>query len=87
VLSTSGHIAALVNPPGNPKASYHTNEDSTPDAKAWLKGAESHQGTWWDDIDGWLDARCGDRLPAPKELGSLRYPVLADAPGTYVLDR
>jgi polyhydroxyalkanoate synthase len=87
VLSTSGHIAALVNPPGNPKASYHTNEDSTPDAKAWLKGAESHQGTWWDDIDGWLDARCGDRLPAPKEPGSLRYPVLADAPGTYVLDR
>ena len=46
VLSTSGHIAALVNPPGNPKATYHTNDDDTADPKAWLKGAESHQGTW-----------------------------------------
>ena len=38
VLSTSGHIAALVNPPGNPKASFHTNDDLSSDAKTWLKG-------------------------------------------------
>ena len=47
---TSGHIAALVNPPGNPKATYHTNDDDTADAKVWLKGAETHQGTWWTDV-------------------------------------
>ena len=87
VLSTSGHIAALVNPPGNPKASYHTNEDPTADPKAWLKGADTHQGTWWTDVSGWLDARCGERVPAPKDLGSVRLPVLAAAPGTYVLDK
>ena len=59
VLSTSGHIAALVNPPGNPKASFHTNDDLTSDAKVWLKGSDVHQGTWWTDLGLWLDERCG----------------------------
>jgi len=87
VLSNSGHIAALVNPPGNPRASYHTNDDPTPDPAAWLKDAETHQGTWWADVSAWLDARGGARVPAPAELGSTRLAVLADAPGTYVLDK
>src|SRR4029453_8511863 len=87
VLSTSGHIAALVNPPGNPKASYHTNEDPTANPKVWLKGAEPHQGTWWTDVSEWLNARCGELIPAPTNLGSPRLPVLADAPGTYVRDK
>ena len=59
VLSTSGHIAALVNPPGNPKASFHTNDDLTSDAKVWLKGSDVHEGTWWTDLGLWLDERCG----------------------------
>ena len=67
-LSTSGHIAALVNPPGNPKASYHTNDDMTADAKAWLKGADVHQGTWWTDLGLWLD-ELRRRRPAPKGSG------------------
>ena len=60
VLSTSGHIAALVNPPGNPKATFHTNDDDTADPDAGCKGAETHQGTWWNDVAGWLDERCGE---------------------------
>jgi len=87
VLSTSGHVAALVNPPGNPKAVYHTNDDTTLDAKTWLKGADSHQGTWWEDAATWLDERCGQRVPAPSELGSTRLRPLVDAPGTYVFDK
>lgn len=87
VLSTSGHIAALVNPPGNPKASFHTRDDLTSDAKAWLKGSDVHQGTWWTDLDPWLDERCGAKRPAPKELGAHRLSVLAEAPGTYVFDK
>ena len=87
VLSTSGHIAALVNPPGNPKASYHTNQDLTSDADDWLEGSEVHQGTWWTDLDQWLDERSGQLRPAPEELGSHRLAVLADAPGTYVFDK
>jgi len=87
VLSTSGHIAALMNPPGNPKASYHSNDDDTADPKVWLKGAETHEGTWWTDVSGWLNARSGELVPAPTELGTTRLPVLADAPGIYVLDK
>ncbi|HSX66326.1 PHA/PHB synthase family protein [Nocardioides sp.] len=87
VLSTSGHIAALVNPPGNPKATYHVNDEVTPDPKAWLKGAETRQGTWWVDLSAWLAERGGARVPTPKELGSTRLPALAPAPGTYVFDK
>jgi polyhydroxyalkanoate synthase len=87
VLSTSGHIAALVNPPGNPKAGYRTNDERTSDPKAWLQGAETHPGSWWTDVSEWLDTRRGDPVPAPQDLGTARLPVLADAPGTYVMDK
>ncbi len=87
VLSTSGHIAALVNPPGNPKASYHTNDIVTPDATVWLRSSEIHQGTWWTDLGLWLDERSGPLRAAPTELGSNSLTVLADAPGTYVFDQ
>jgi polyhydroxyalkanoate synthase len=87
ILSTSGHIAALVNPPGNPKSSFHTGGDTSLDAKSWLKGAETHQGTWWTDVSTWLAERSGDLVPAPKELGSTRLQPLAPAPGTYVFDK
>ncbi|XBB65684.1 alpha/beta fold hydrolase [Nocardioides sp. WV_118_6] len=87
ILSTSGHIAALVNPPGNPKATYHTNDEHGPDATAWLKDAQTHQGSWWTDVSDWLDERCGERVPAPKDLGSTRLRPLVEAPGTYVFDK
>ena len=87
VLSTSGHIAALVNPPGNPKASFHTNDDLTSDAKVWLKDSDVEQGTWWTDVGRWLEERSGARRPAPETLGSHRLSVLAEAPGTYVFDK
>lgn len=87
ILSTSGHIAALVNPPDNPKASFHTNDDHGADAKTWLTGADTHQGSWWNDVAQWLDERTGDLKPAPKEMGSTRLKPLADAPGTYVFDK
>jgi polyhydroxyalkanoate synthase len=86
VLSTSGHIAALVNPPGNPKASFRSNDDITSDAEDWLAGADLHPGTWWTDLGLWLDERCGRLRPAPEMLGSHRLSVLAEAPGTYVFD-
>jgi polyhydroxyalkanoate synthase len=86
-LSTSGHIAALVNPPGNPKASYRINDDMTADATVWLKGADVHQGTWWADLGLWLDERCGAQKPSPKKLGSRRLTVQEKAPGTYVFDK
>jgi len=87
VLSTSGHIAALVNPPGNPKASYHAGDVMPSDAKTWLKGSDNHQGTWWTDLGLWLDDRSGAKKPAPAGLGARGHAVLAEAPGTYVFDK
>jgi polyhydroxyalkanoate synthase len=87
VLSTSGHIAALVNPPGNPKAGYFLNKHSPADAGEWLKSAETQQGTWWSDVSVWLDERCGSKKPTPAQLGGPGLPPLADAPGTYVFDK
>ncbi len=86
ILSTSGHIAALVNPPGG-RSSFHTNDVHGADAKAWLRDAQTHEGTWWADATGWLNEHCGELEAAPKELGSTRLQPLAEAPGTYVFDK
>src|SRR4051795_2392010 len=69
VLSTSGHIAALVNPPGNPKASYRVNDALPADAEGWLASATQTPGTWWSDWTAWLAERSGHERDAPPELG------------------
>jgi polyhydroxyalkanoate synthase len=86
ILSTSGHIAALVNPPGNPKATHQVNAENPADPQAWLKGAETRQGSWWPDAVAWFGERCGPDRPAPAELGGGGLRPLVDAPGTYVFD-
>jgi poly[(R)-3-hydroxyalkanoate] polymerase subunit PhaC len=86
ILSTSGHIAALVNPPENPKAGYQVNTQNPADPQAWLKGAESRQGSWWPDAVAWLGERCGPDRPAPDRLGGGGLRPLVDAPGTYIFD-
>jgi polyhydroxyalkanoate synthase len=87
VLSTSGHIAAMVNPPGNEKARYQVAKDCPEDPREWLQRAESCRGSWWPDYAGWLAERSGEEVAAPDELGGGRLAPLADAPGTYVYDR
>jgi polyhydroxyalkanoate synthase len=86
VLSYSGHIASLVNPPGNPKAHYWTGGTPGADAEQWLARAERHQGSWWEAWADWITAHAGDRRPRPETPGSERYPVLSPAPGLYVRD-
>jgi polyhydroxyalkanoate synthase subunit PhaC len=86
VLSTSGHIAALVNPPGNPRASYQVNKTNPGDPAQWLKSAETQPGTWWTDASAWLAERCGATRPAPEQLGGGGLRPLVEAPGTYVYD-
>ena len=87
VLSTSGHIAALVNPPGNPKASFQVNKDNPADPAEWLKTAETQHGTWWTDASAWLAEHCGTKRPAHEQLGGGGLRPLVEAPGTYVFDR
>ena len=86
VLASGGHIAALVNPPGNPKVGYQVNENNPTDPAQWLQTADSVSGTWWPDFVTWLGERCGADRAAPAELAGGGLRPLSDAPGTYVLD-
>ncbi len=88
VLSSSGHIASLVNPPGNPKASYRAapvDADTTPDE--WMASATKSKGSWWPHHLAWLTERGGAEVDAPTALGGRGYEPLAPAPGTYVLEQ
>ena len=83
VLSSSGHIQAIVNPPGNRKASYRAADDPSPDSGAFSSSAERIDGSWWGEWSAWLSARDGDTRRAPRTLGDRNHPVLDPAPGRY----
>jgi polyhydroxyalkanoate synthase subunit PhaC len=87
VLSTSGHIAALVNPPANTKATFQTNDDNPAEAGQWLASARTEQGSWWPDFAAWLGERCGPEKAAPQHLGGGGLRPLTEAPGTYVFEQ
>ncbi len=84
VLSTAGHIAALVNPPTNQKSNFRVNEALPASAQEWQAGAATHPGSWWTDHAAWLGERSGGLVDPPSALGSEAHPVLGPAPGTYV---
>ena len=86
VLSNSGHLQSLINPPTNPKASFMIGSVNPAGPDAFLAAAEKRKGSWWLDWRDWLHARSGEEVDAPTSLGSQRYPALAPAPGTYVFD-
>lgn len=83
VLSQSGHIQSLINPPGNPKARFLTNPANSATPEEFLAGAETHAGSWWPHWLDWLKQRAGARVPAPAAPGSRRHRPGAAAPGTY----
>ena len=87
VLSNAGHIARLVNPPGNPRASYHVGGPPVPDPEQWRSGADKRTGSWWEAWSEWLAGQSGQKRPAPTQLGSRGHPPIEPAPGSYVLDR
>lgn len=76
-----------MNPPGNPKARFFTAGTTPEDPEAWRSSASEQPGSWWPHWLAWLEARCGERRPAPDELGSRLHPPLDPAPGRYVHDR
>ena len=88
VLSNAGHIASLVNPPSNPKATYFTGPNN-PDADAdtWKETAEKRPGSWWEAWADWTIEQSGAQQPASKRLGNEARPALAPAPGLYVRDQ
>ncbi|MEP5631868.1 MAG: class I poly(R)-hydroxyalkanoic acid synthase [Tateyamaria sp.] len=83
IMTQSGHIAGIVNPPSRNKYGHYTNTDLNLDHKAWAEGAEFHDGSWWPRWGEWLKSRAGAQMPA-RDPGDSAHPVLCDAPGTYV---
>jgi polyhydroxyalkanoate synthase len=84
VLSGSGHIAGVVNPPASNKYQYWTN-DNVKDVNVaeWMKGAVEHKGSWWPDWREWLGGLDPEEVPA-RAVGSEALPPIEDAPGSYV---
>jgi len=87
VLSSSGHIQSIVNPPTNPKAKYFLNALQPADAESWLAGASEHAGSWWDHWSEWYRQHGDGEVPAPTTLGSESNPAGDPAPGRYVHQR
>ena len=83
IVSESGHIAGIVNPPSKRKYGHYTNDDLKPAPADWLNAAERHDGSWWPRWQTWLKGRSGKQVPA-RETGDAEHPSLAPAPGTYV---
>jgi len=87
VLSSSGHIQSIVNPPANPKAKYFLNASLPDAAEDWYAGASEHTGSWWTHWGAWYRGHGGEEISAPAILGSARHPAGDPAPGRFVHQR
>ncbi|MGV8937084.1 MAG: PHA/PHB synthase family protein [Allorhizobium sp.] len=86
VLSGSGHIAGVVNPPDKHKYQYWTNGAATGRYEDWLANAKETSGSWWPNWHAWIEAMDDARVPA-RVPGGDSLNAISDAPGTYVLER
>jgi polyhydroxyalkanoate synthase subunit PhaC len=84
IVSESGHIAGIVNPPNKKKYGHYTNDDLSLSPDDWMDSADFNDGSWWPRWDAWLQKKSGKQIPAP-DFGDSDHPTLCDAPGTYVL--
>jgi polyhydroxyalkanoate synthase len=87
VLTGSGHIAGVVNPPARKKYQYWTGGRPQGSLEDWLKAAEEHPGSWWDDWHTWLVAQDKRRVKKRRRPGGGKLKPLEDAPGSYVMVR
>ena len=84
VLSHSGHIQSILNPPGNPKATFMENGKLSSDHRAWYYDAKKCEGSWWPEWLEWIQQRSGERRETQLTIGNSKYPAMEAAPGTYV---
>ncbi|CAI8921285.1 Poly(3-hydroxyalkanoate) polymerase 1 [Pseudomonas sp. IT-347P] len=87
VLSSSGHIQSILNPPGNPKSRYMTGEEMATNADEWQENSTKHTDSWWLYWQAWQAERSGNLKKAPLKLGNKAYPAGEASPGTYVHER
>ncbi|MHC8297477.1 MULTISPECIES: class II poly(R)-hydroxyalkanoic acid synthase [Pseudomonas] len=87
VLSSSGHIQSILNPPGNPKSRYMTSTEMPLKAEEWQENSTKHTDSWWLHWQAWQAERSGKLKKSPGSLGNKAYPAGEAAPGTYVHER
>jgi polyhydroxyalkanoate synthase len=84
LLTSGGHNAGVISPPGHPHRSYRVATrsvgDKVVDPDEWQSGVAEQQGSWWPTWQNWLATHGGKRIKAPVITSSI-----CDAPGTYVL--
>ena len=83
IMTESGHIAGIVNPPSKKKYGHYTNSDLGLTHEDWLEGAKFHEGSWWPRWEKWLKKRSGKMIDA-RFPGDDGRKILSDAPGEYV---
>lgn len=84
VLSASGHIAGVINPPAAEKYCYWTNDKTPKEPDAWLEKAKQEDGSWWPDWDGWVKKQAGKKMIPARKPGDGKLKAMEDAPGTYI---
>lgn len=84
ILSGSGHIAGIVNPPAKKKYGHWTNTDMSLSPEDWQAGADVHEGSWWPMWGAWLAKKSGKKIAA-RTPGSATHPPIMPAPGSYVV--
>jgi len=84
ILSQSGHIAGIINPPTKKKYGHYTNPDLSLPSDDWKAQADFQEGSWWPRWGKWLAKRSGKMVDA-REPGDSSHPPLCPSPGTYVL--
>jgi len=92
VLTSGGHNAGIVSEPGHPHRNFQMlsqkNADKYLTSAKWLEKAPNYEGSWWPQWHQWLVKHSGEEVSIPS-LGNSEqgYPVLCDAPGTYVFEK
>lgn len=84
VLSGSGHIAGVINPPEANKYGYWLNDDISQSAEQWLEGSSGHEGSWWLNWLEWITPQAGEKIAARVVGENPEYPAIENAPGSYV---
>jgi polyhydroxyalkanoate synthase len=87
VVSGSGHIAGVINPPSRKKYQFWVGGEPKGTLDDWLAKAEEHPGSWWDDWQAWIEAQDNTRVKKKRRPGGTKLKPLEDAPGSYVMAR
>ncbi len=83
ILSGSGHIAGIINPPAAGKHNYRTTDNPPADLEKWVGNAKVNEGSWWPEWQDWISGKCGEKVPC-RVPGDGKLDIIEDAPGTYV---